>query len=284
MNIKRILFPVDFSERCASAVPFVALMAERHAAKVTLLTVVHPYYAGGLAGAPVIDMEDLQESSKQELARTFQTEFGGIAVDRVVEAGDPGTVIAKWAREHAVDLIMLPTHGYGPFRQLLLGSVTAKVLHDAHCPVWTDAHSGLAPDQEHLRMGGVLCAVDASADSVRVLRWAANMAKGLGAKMRIIHAVPGLEAWPERQMDQEFEEQIRDNARQAIEKLEKAADMDVPICVNTGTVPDVVREEAVQHNADLVIIGRGAIQGALGRLRTHAHAIIRNSPCPVISV
>jgi len=150
--------------------------------------------------------------------------------------------------------------------------------------VWTDAHTGEAPDQLHLRMSNVLCAVDASEDSVRVMRWAANMSKGLGAKMRIIHAVPGLEAWPERQMDQEFEEQIRENARANIERFEKSADIDVPVCVNTGTVPDVVREEAVQHNADLIVIGRGAIQGKLGRLRTHAHAVIRNSPCPVLSV
>ena len=284
MNIKHILFPVDFSGKCATAVPFVALMAERFGAKVTLLTVVHPFYAGGLAGAPVVNIEDLQESAKQELERTFQTEFGGIVVERAVEAGDPGAVIARWASEHDVDLIMLPTHGYGPFRQLLLGSVTAKVLHDSHCAVWTDAHTGEATDKQHLSMGNILCAVDSTDDSVRVIRWAAGMAKSLGVKMRIIHAVPGLEAWPERQMDQEYEEQIRENARLTIEKLEKEADIDVPVCVNTGTVPDVVREEAIQHKADLVIIGRGTIQGTLGRLRTHAHAIIRNTPCPVISV
>jgi nucleotide-binding universal stress UspA family protein len=284
MTIKHILFPVDFSERSASAVPFVRAMAERHDAKITLLAVVHPYYAGGLAGAPVIDAEELRHGSKQELDRTFVTEFAGMKVERVAETGDPGAVIARWALENSVDLIMMPTHGYGPFRQLLLGSVTAKVLHDAHCPVWTDAHTGEAPDLEHLRMGNILCAVDTTEDSARVLRYAATMSKALGTKMRIIHAVPGLEAWPERQMDQEFEEQIRENARTAIERLEKAADIDFPVCVNTGAVPDVIREEANQHNADILVIGRGSIQGTLGRLRTHAHAIIRNSPCPVISV
>ena len=284
MTIKHILFPVDFSERSTSAVPFVRAMAERHAAKVTLLTVVHPYYAGGAAGAPVIDAEELRQGSKEELDRTFIHDFDGIQVEPVAEKGDPGQVIARFAHDHNVDLIMMPTHGYGPFRQLLLGSVTAKVLHDANCPVWTDAHTGEAPDQEHLRMGNILCAVDTTEESARVMRYAASMAKTLGTKMRIVHAVPGLEAWPERQMDQEFEEQVRENARAALLRLEKTADIDVPICVNTGAVPDVIREEAVQHNADILVIGRGTIQGTLGRLRTHAHSIIRNSPCPVISV
>jgi len=34
----------------------------------------------------------------------------------------------------------------------------------------------------------------------------------------------------------------------------------------------------------LIVIGRGVLQGTLGRLRTHAYGIIRNAPCPVISV
>jgi hypothetical protein len=38
------------------------------------------------------------------------------------------------------DLIMMPTYGMGSFRRHLIGSVTAKVLHDVACPVWTAAH------------------------------------------------------------------------------------------------------------------------------------------------
>jgi nucleotide-binding universal stress UspA family protein len=45
------------------------------------------------------------------------------------------------ARESAFDLIMMPTRGRGRFRAALLGSVTAKVLHDSACAVWTAAHA-----------------------------------------------------------------------------------------------------------------------------------------------
>jgi nucleotide-binding universal stress UspA family protein len=38
------------------------------------------------------------------------------------------------------------------------------------------------------------------------------------------------------------------------------------------------------EQADLVIIGRGHADRALGRLRSHTYNIIRNAPCPVISV
>lgn len=39
-----------------------------------------------------------------------------------------------------------------------------------------------------------------------------------------------------------------------------------------------------KHKADLLVIGRGVIQGPLGRLRTNAHEIIRRSRCAVLSV
>ncbi len=288
MKIKHILFPVDFSERCATAVPFVENMARRYEARITLLTVLHPYYGGGIAGSPVFDVEKLRDETKAQLDHLFLTEFGEIPVHRVMDTGDPGHTIAKFAHENAVDLIMLPTHGYGPFRQLLMGSTTAKVLHDAHCPVWTDAHTGEAPDQLHMAMKNVVCAVDTNADqraaTVSLIKQAAGLAKQWRAKLRLIHAVPGIEAWPERQMDRDYEEEIRDAARKTIEGLEHDADVDVPICINAGTVPDVIQEELTQHGADLLVIGRGSIQERLGRLRTHAHSIIRSSPCPVISI
>jgi nucleotide-binding universal stress UspA family protein len=283
-SIKHIVFPVDFSERSNGAVPFVAEMARRHEAKVTLIAVAHPAYAGGLEGEALIDPQLILDGVKSQLDRAFLSDFAGLKVDRVAMLGDPARAITDFVAANKVDLVMMPTHGYGPFRQLLLGSVTAKVLHDVQVPVWTTAHTGEAPDREHLDVRKVLCAVDASFASIELMRWAGGLCKNLGATLRLVHAVPGIEAWPERQMDQEFEETLRENARRTIQDLEKAADIEVPICVGAGTVPDVVREEALQHGADLILIARGALQGTLGRLRTHSYGIIRNAPCPVLSV
>jgi nucleotide-binding universal stress UspA family protein len=284
MNIKHILFPVDFSDRCVHTAPFVRELATRFGARVTLLTVAHPHYAGGLAGAAVVNPLELLDSTKQQLDETFAEEFAGLNVARLAELGDAVTAITDFARAHAVDLVMMPTHGYGPFRQLLLGSVTAKVLHDLDVPVWTTAHSGEGPNPEHLEVHKIVCAVDTTPASIPLMKKAASLAKDLGATLRLASAVPGMEAWPERQMDAQFEQQIRENARRAIEEMERAADIDVPICVGAGAVGDVVSEEAAQHGADLVVIGRGTLHEKLGRLRTHAHAIIRHSPCPVLSV
>ena len=47
---------------------------------------------------------------------------------------------------------------------------------------------------------------------------------------------------------------------------------------------NVVRDAALEDEADLILIGRGVIQGMLGRLRSEAYTIIREAPCPVISI
>ena len=282
-TFKHVLFPVDFSDRCNGAIPFVENLAHKCGGRLTLLAVAHPVYGGGLAGAAVVPPQELLTSVKAQLDGHFANSFANLRVDRVVDIGEPAQVITEYALANEVDLVMMPTHGYGPFRQLLLGSVTAKVLHDLPRPVWTTAHKGDAPDRVHLEPRKILCAVDGSLQSPGVMQCAAGLAKQLGASMRLVHVVPGIEAWPERQMDVEFEEELRQAARSNIESMAASLGIGVPVCVKAGTVADGVAEEATRHGTDLLVIGRGKMQDTLGRLRTHAHGIIRLSPCPVLS-
>ena len=51
-----------------------------------------------------------------------------------------------------------------------------------------------------------------------------------------------------------------------------------------GNIALAVRNLALRKRSDLVVIGRGAIRSGLGRLFAHSYDIIRESPCPVLSV
>jgi hypothetical protein len=52
LAIKHILFPIDFSERCCGAVPFVETLATRFGAKITLLSVAAPYCTLSIPACP----------------------------------------------------------------------------------------------------------------------------------------------------------------------------------------------------------------------------------------
>jgi nucleotide-binding universal stress UspA family protein len=54
--------------------------------------------------------------------------------------------------------------------------------------------------------------------------------------------------------------------------------------VETGEVSKTVAGLGGELKADLVVIGRKAEAGVLGRLEMTAYSIIRQSPCPVVSV
>ena len=287
LNLRNILFPVDFSERSRSAAPFVAAMARRFDADVTLL---HSMYAveyhsmGAIEGGYFIDPAEMRAGFEREISRFRDAEFSGQRTATIVTSGEPASVITGMVHTGKADFIMMPTHGYGPFRSLLLGSITSKILHDAECPVWTGAHVETPPVKEHVETRRVLCAVDLSSRSLCVLRWAQEYCRAADAALRIVHATPDYEGVPSKGLNREFEQTLLKEAREQMARLQAQAGTDATSCVTGGNVARVIHDEAVEHKADLIVIGRSAKTGGLGRLRANAASIIRHAPCPVISV
>jgi nucleotide-binding universal stress UspA family protein len=196
--------------------------------------------------------------------------------------GDPALQIACYAKKNKVDLIMIPTHGYGPFRQLLLGSVTAKVLHDVDCPVWTSAHTPEPALHPPDRCRRIVCAVDTNPGDSQVIRWAGEFAKQQGAEIQLVHAIQA--GSPDQFDSAAFYSFLTRFAQEELERMQAEAGTTFKVSVPSGTPAEVVRASAKELDADLVIIGRGVMKKALGRLRSNAYSIIRDSPCPVISI
>ena len=286
-DFHHILFPVDFSERCKAVRPFVKRMAQQFDAKLTLMHSIQipTGWYGGFEGAyPIMfDVPAMELEARERLDGFFDwPERSKLAT--AVDHGDPAAYITTYAEQNNVDLIMMATHGYGKFRSLLLGSVAAKVLHDARCAVWTAAHSedpGLAA---HLECRSILCAIELTPDSAGLIRQSVELAGKCGAKLRLVHAVPAIETRPEKYLDEDFHRALLDFARAEIRKLQHQAGTDLEVCLEGGGVSAVVRAAALHQAADLVVIGRGKLHETLGRLRTNSYAIIRHSPCPVMSL
>jgi nucleotide-binding universal stress UspA family protein len=284
LAVRRILFPVDFSERCSAAAAHVAAQARHFKAKVTVLhvTQIAPLCYGDLAAAELASrgIQELMDDRRAALDTFQQNEMRDLeGVDKVVERGDPARVITQYSRQEKADLIMMPTHGYGPFRRLLLGSVTAKVLHDAACPVWTDVHD----EMTFSRLGcqSVVCAVDLRDESVSEIQWAAELASSYGAELTLVHAIPAA-AGPVPPEENRFRHHLVETAREYMDELQCKAGTTAKVSIERGKIARTVRNAALEYAADLVVIGQGCLHEVLGRLRSNAYAIIRESPCPVV--
>lgn len=286
ITFERILFPVDFSARCAAAVPSVKEMAKRFGAEVTVLHVVDLPTAGvappeASAWSVLIGAERLRQQGEVALTSFLEREFPGFAVQRETAEGDAAFTIIEYARERKAGLIMMPTTGLGPFRRMLLGSVTAKVLHDSLVPVWTGAHAEEIAAHPPARWKRVLCAVEDERRDLPVLRWVREFAAEQHLEVRLVHAVRGPE---ECEDNLGFREFLLDAGRQRMEELQEQAGTNFEVCFQVGLAGQVIHRAAIGYGADLVVIGRGVIQKPLGRLRSDAYEIIREAPCPVISV
>jgi len=283
---RKILFPVDMSDSCTAAAPFVETLAKKFEAELTLLHVLEmpPGYVTDWYGyLALVDTNANRDARLNEFQGYLKDKFAGLEVHRMMMEGDPAQSVVSYAHEKGTDLIMMPTHGYGVFRSFLLGSVTAKVLHDAACPVWTGVHVEETPPNA-ATFERIMCAVDLTEKSVPSMQLASKLAKDFAAKLWLVHAVPGAETRPQKYFDADLQAFLEEEARKTIGELQTAAGVSAPLCLGSGEVAHVVREAAMHHGVDLLVIGRGNATRTLGRLRTNVYSIIRQSPCPVISV
>jgi nucleotide-binding universal stress UspA family protein len=76
-----------------------------------------------------------KERVREFVRENFADLIDKVRVTEVVEAGVPYNKIVTKAEEEHIDLIVMSTHGRTGLEQIMLGSVTAKVVARASCPV-----------------------------------------------------------------------------------------------------------------------------------------------------
>ncbi len=289
-TLSKILVPVVFSARCEDATRYAAALACRFHGELTLLHVYVPLWASyaapeGYATPPQIEYESGLKRSRRQLDEFLGDELRDLRVRREIFDGDPAQAIVEFAKSETCDLIVMPTHGYGPFRRFLLGSVTAKVLHDACCPVFTGPHLEHPPAMGSPSFRKILCAIDLGPQSRAVLEQAAWFAGEFAADLTVIHVLPGeVTRAGAVYFDPQWRADLAAEARCRITVLRDELHAPGEICIEAGAVAAVVRDTAESISADLVVIGRGRGHGLMGRLRTNAYAILRESPCPVLAI
>ena len=196
-----------------------------------------------------------------------------------IEDGDPATVIEWVAKHEQSDLIMMPTRGLGRFRRLLLGSVTAKVLHDVECPVFTGTHEPEAASAASRGYQSILCAVRLGPESDAALKMTGVLAEAWHAHVCLLHI--------EVSSDTENTNNSVKSVQKAFQRTLEASGYsgaDPRICILDAAILKGIRETAIDEKADLVIVGRGHLRGQISRAWSHVYTIIRESPCPVLSV
>jgi nucleotide-binding universal stress UspA family protein len=295
LPFRRILFPVDYSPSCRAVIPYVQDMAYHFHAQLAVIhafalrpcmSIPNPREAlvyTDLGGELPLPVEQARAQELQRLREFAATAFPGQHVDIFPEEGEAATAIDRTVQHQGTDLVMIPTRGCGPVRRFLLGSVTAKVLHDISAAAWTGAGSTWNGHRPAIPYQSILCAVDESPEAEAVLRAGAAIAESYGARLTVIHSVGTFPASPDVDLSPYRDELLR-AAVGRLQEMKRQAAIDAPHFVIEGLIADVVREYALREKADLLITGRGHAQGGIGRIWSNLYAVVRDAPCPVLSI
>jgi nucleotide-binding universal stress UspA family protein len=290
LSVQKILVPVVLAETSRNVVHQAAWLARRFHAEIILLHVVTPlsYPTGVLESGHEMTARDLHahivQRAQKDLDETLLPEFDGIAVTRLLLRGNPAHEIVKTARDRNVDLIVMSTRGEGAFYRLLLGSVTAKVLHETDCPVWTGAHLEDTPARE-FSIRRVLCSVELNGHSRHTVSLAAEMAAAVDATLTLVHITGSVEIFGPggSHVDPVWKERIVGSAAEEIAKLQQDVGTRAEAIIDSGNVPELLNRVAERTKADVLVIGHIPGRSHLGD-NSNGYGIIRASQIPVLSV
>ncbi len=131
---QKIVVPVDFSDFSFGAVEK-ALEIAGDAERVHLIHVLLPISVmePGVLYGEITDVSRVESTEKTLRDKFPDAKHAGMTIHAVV--GDPGQRIAEYAARESAELIVLPSHGHGFFKHLMLGSVAERAVRLAHCPV-----------------------------------------------------------------------------------------------------------------------------------------------------
>ena len=142
IELKNILVATDFSEPSAVALNYGRDLARSYQATLHVVHVIEDLMAfhGPEIGFAIADVgrnieaaaqQDLQDSLTDSDRRTLKSRSITIRAPNVSHA------LTEYAKVHAIDLIIVGTHGRGGFHRFLIGSVAERVVRTAPCPVLT---------------------------------------------------------------------------------------------------------------------------------------------------
>ena len=229
-----------------------------------------------------------QERLGEEAAKIRN--YGGQVAAVHPKVGRPDAEIVGLAEELDAGLVIVGSHGLGPFKRVLLGSVSDSVVRHAHTSV-------LVVRGEADRLPArVLLAIDGSKESHHATRAAVEVARAAGSELHVLSVLetaqllpqmpyPGPEAWETSGTPQEVEQQ----ARRLLSKVSERVGAEGSTVEESHLVIGKPDKEIVRlagaSNADLVVLGSRGL-GAVGRvlLGSVSDFVVRHALCSVLVV
>jgi len=284
ISIKNILFPTDFSEAAAGALPYVRALARWYDAKVVIAHSAPAVRALALPLQPVPLEMDLEWESAQSKMKEFihTNPLPGLHAEAVVCRGEMGNSVTDVVGRYRIDLVVVGTRGREGMRKVMLGSGAERIFRRAGCPVLTVGPNVKRTEAEFESWKNILFATDFCEGSLGALPYALSIAEENQAQLTLAHMLPLVPI--ERQSSVEEATQQRLQSLLPVD----AADWCTAECVVGFEFPsDGILRIAAQRCADLIVMGvhKSDVPPASSHLPwAIAYEVVCHAKCPVLTV
>jgi nucleotide-binding universal stress UspA family protein len=148
LNLKKILYPTDFSEYSMAALPYAVGLTKQNDAELYCLHVVEMPQEEYLTSEYMVSLK-VPHVPEDKILRTVRARLERFVAENLSEMekvtsrvliGTPFVEIIRYAKEQSINLIVIGTHGHSALSAMLLGSVAEKVVRKAPCPVLAVRH------------------------------------------------------------------------------------------------------------------------------------------------
>lgn len=297
---RNILYATDLAEDSRAAIPYVRVLAEEYGSTVHVLHVLEPE---PMLEIPLDIPPELDSDRRIALLKLKELvkpkPFGEAKTARFVERGRIAEVLKRFVAQHAIDLIVVGTHGRRGFSKMMLGSVAEEIFRSNSCPVLTVGPHCLENREVEVKIGTVVVATDFSQCAQTTLDYALSLAAANKARLVLVHAVsrriqvvPSATEITGQSVDiyDEIEADDLASARDEMSRLICSPTMRgyMPeTIIELGMPAEVIMSAALKRRADVIVMGAHHMFG--GAVASHlpwaiASEVVRSAHCPVLTV
>jgi nucleotide-binding universal stress UspA family protein len=272
--IHHILVPLDGSELAECVLPHLKAIAPVTGARVTLIHVLERSLSrnGNAALIDPLGWHMQKQESQSYLDRIAERlQKLDLQVDQAILEGNPAETLIEFARNNAVDLFLLSTHGRTGLSEWNVSSVVQKILLRSYKSILLiRAYASLQTDEVQYKR--LFLAIDGSARAEYILPFAMNLAQSHQSNVifgTVIQRPQAIQRFPLSEEDsawvQQFTERNQQEASRYLEQLATqfslkglSAEANILISDNAlGSIHDMVEESG----SDLVMIAAHGYSG-----------------------
>lgn len=292
---RHILVATDFLEVSRRALCEALALAEKDA-QVSVVHVLHPDRThAALENPPELDLERI--GAEKQMKALLENLKPVQKIETLLRHGNVALQVLSVIEEKAIDLLVIGTRARGGLTRLALGSVAEELLRVAPCPVMT-----IGPQANFATAGfhRILFATDFGEGSAKALPLALALARAPQGQLIMLHMISpvpassaSLSAYaPATAAADEVEEYEGNYRKRALQQLKECLPTETGLAqepkylVGTDFLAEGILTASAKFNIDLIVMGANR---TTSKMAAHipwsaVHEVVRDAPCPVLTV